>query len=102
MGEVDHGVVVVGAVKAGLVLTVVDGRFQAAADLGGVLRGEDTDEFTSQGGAGVASAGVHAPGVDHGDHGLFGGLVQGGVGYVVAVRGEDAQASVAFRHIQPS
>ena len=91
MGVVAHGVVVVGGHKVAYVLDHIHSGFQTGLGLGGVGRGQDADDLAGQRGVGVGRAGVKALGVNHLAVGLFGGLVQGGVGHVITVGGDEGQ-----------
>ena len=67
---------------------------QAALHLRGVGPGQDADDLPRQLGAGVGRPGVEAPAVHHLHGGGLGGLVQGAVGHVVAVGGDEADGAV--------
>ena len=54
MRKVDNRVIVVRAVKAGVVSDEADRRFQPAFDFLRVFRAEDSDELTGQGRAGAS------------------------------------------------
>ena len=94
MGKVDDGVVLVGGAEAHAALQKGHRRPQAALDLRRVGSGQDADDLAGQLGVGVGRPGVEAPAVDHLHGGGLGGLVQGAVGHVVAVGGDDADGAV--------
>ena len=91
MGIVADAVVVIGGDKVADILNHVHAGLQAGLGLSGVGSGQDADDLAGQLGVGVGGAGVEALGVDNLAVGLLGGLVQGGVGHIVAVGSNDGQ-----------
>ena len=101
MGEVGDGILRVGAVESGLAANIFLRRLQAAADLGRPRGRKDADELPRQALGGILGSGIHASCVGHLDLGFFGGFIQGGIGNIVAIGCNKAQAPVPLRDIQP-
>ena len=100
MGEVYDGVVLIGGAKAHAAVHESHRRPQAAVYLRRIRTGQDADDLSGQLRVGVCGARIQASSVYHLHGRRLGGLIQGTVGHVVAVGGEDTDGTVFLRQAQ--
>ena len=100
VGEIDDGIVLVGGAEAHPAVHELRAGPQAGLHLRRVGPGQDADHLAGQLGGGVGRPGVQGAAVHHLHGGGLGGLVQGAVGHVVAVGGDDADGAVLGRQAQ--
>ena len=93
MGKIENRIVGVGRAEARFGHKGRAGP-QAGFHLRRVGPGQNADDLTGQLRVGVGRAGVEGAAIDHLYGGGFGGLVQGAVGHVVAVGGNEADGAV--------